>query len=90
MLAATNKQPHSWIWASLLAGRKVLRRGVRINIGDGTSTHIWSTPWAPHLPQFLVPHPTLYPPNIDMVANLSITRPWIGIIACSLISSLDL
>lgn len=50
MLAATNKQPHSWIWASLLAGRKVLRRGVRINIGDGTSTHIWSNPWAPHLP----------------------------------------
>lgn len=66
---ARSKRRQSWIWASFLAGREVLRRGVRMNIGDGASTHIWSNPWVSHLLHFLEPRPTLYLPNIDLVAD---------------------
>ncbi|XP_050222666.1 uncharacterized protein LOC126672755 [Mercurialis annua] len=35
----------SFVWRSIFATQKVMRRGVRVRIGDGKSTNIWQDPW---------------------------------------------
>lgn len=43
---------HTYVWKSLLEGRDLLRKGLRILIGDGKETSIWNDPWLPtHPPQ---------------------------------------
>ncbi|XP_021747132.1 uncharacterized protein LOC110712981 [Chenopodium quinoa] len=44
----------SYTWRSILGARDVLKKGVRRNIGDGVSTHIWRDPWIPTLKDFNV------------------------------------
>lgn len=37
----------SYIWRSILAGREVLSKGLRYQIGDGSTVSLWSDPWLP-------------------------------------------
>ncbi|KAJ9134910.1 hypothetical protein P3X46_032151 [Hevea brasiliensis] len=66
---ASHGRRSSWIWQGLLAGREVLRHGVRVNIGDGSSTLIWSDPWIP-CHNFKVTRPSQCPPHINIVSDL--------------------
>lgn len=38
---------HSYMWKSLLEGRDLLRKGMRILLGDGKDTRIWEDSWLP-------------------------------------------
>lgn len=40
----------SWLWSSLLEGRKVLQGNLLASVGDGESTCVWNDPWIPNLP----------------------------------------
>ncbi|KAG7551591.1 Ribonuclease H domain [Arabidopsis thaliana x Arabidopsis arenosa] len=40
----------SFIWRSLLEGRDLLRKGMRLLIGNGQNTNVWSDPWLPTHP----------------------------------------
>lgn len=37
----------SAVWSSILKARPLLTRGLRIRIGNGYSTNIWTSPWIP-------------------------------------------
>ena len=47
--AGTGRKP-SFIWRSILEGRDLLKQGIRILIGDGNQTNIWTDPWLPTHP----------------------------------------
>ncbi|KAM1672854.1 hypothetical protein ACFXTN_037707 [Malus domestica] len=40
----------SWVWASLLAGREILRAGAHWQIMDGNDTRVWVDRWIPPIP----------------------------------------
>ncbi|XP_062021202.1 uncharacterized protein LOC133737713 [Rosa rugosa] len=40
-------QDMSYTWRSILAGREVLARGLRYQIGSGTNVSVWEDPWLP-------------------------------------------
>ncbi|CAN6543682.1 unnamed protein product [Malus baccata var. baccata] len=40
----------SWVWASLLAGREILREGAHWQIIDGNDTRVWVGRWLPPIP----------------------------------------
>lgn len=40
----------SYGWRSIQEGKELLRYGLRVRIGDGTTTKIWTDPWLPTLP----------------------------------------
>lgn len=42
--APLGKRP-SYVWRSILEGRKLLVQGLKISVGKGTSLHVWSDPW---------------------------------------------
>ena len=45
-------QKPSFIWRSILEGRELLKKGLRVLIGDGENTNIWNDNWLPtHLPR---------------------------------------
>lgn len=46
MDATTGSRP-SATWSSLLKARGLISRGLRLRIGNGYSTDIWSSPWIP-------------------------------------------
>ncbi|CAN0880868.1 Uncharacterized mitochondrial protein AtMg00310 [Linum grandiflorum] len=46
LCAVAGSRP-SWGWQSLLHGRSLLLRGLRRQIGDGSSTYIMRNPWIP-------------------------------------------
>ncbi|KAK9929753.1 hypothetical protein M0R45_026839 [Rubus argutus] len=37
----------SYVWRSILAGRSVLSKGVRFQVGKGDNVSIWHDPWLP-------------------------------------------
>ena len=47
IMEATESQPWSYAWRSILKGREVLKEGMRWMIGDGSSIRIWSDSWLP-------------------------------------------
>ncbi|KAK6164048.1 hypothetical protein DH2020_000912 [Rehmannia glutinosa] len=42
----------SYAWRSIVAGRKVVLKGLRWNIGNGIKVRIWEDPWIPDRPHF--------------------------------------
>lgn len=40
----------SWIWTSLLEGRKLLQEGLKWSVGKGGSILFWEDNWVPNLP----------------------------------------
>ncbi|KAG2690440.1 hypothetical protein I3760_09G187100 [Carya illinoinensis] len=53
---ATQKQSDSYFWKGILQTRATLRKGICIQINNGTNTNIWDSPWVPTLSNF-IPHP---------------------------------
>ena len=45
----------SYTWRSIMAGRKILSRGTRFQIGDGQQVSLWNDPWLP-LPHSFKPY----------------------------------
>lgn len=43
----------SFVWHSILAGRKVLNCGIRFQIGNDTNVSIWHDPWLPLAHNFI-------------------------------------
>lgn len=37
----------SFMWRSILAGRNILSKGIRYQIGDGCNVSLWNDPWLP-------------------------------------------
>lgn len=52
----------SWAWRSIFAGRDILKKGWRWNVGNGSFIDIWSDPWLPRALSFKVLSP---PPPPD-------------------------
>ncbi|XP_062024556.1 uncharacterized protein LOC133740634 [Rosa rugosa] len=50
ILEAKRGSAPSWLWTSLLAGRKLLQNGSLWNIGNGLSANLWSDCWIPDFP----------------------------------------
>ncbi|GER38093.1 RNA-directed DNA polymerase (reversetranscriptase)-related family protein [Striga asiatica] len=48
----TIRSNSSWLWKSWGSAERVLRKGLRIKIGDGRNTKIWNEPWIPSSPNF--------------------------------------
>lgn len=46
-LEASPVQGMSYTWRSILAGKKVLLRGLRYQIGNGSAVSLWYDPWLP-------------------------------------------
>ncbi|KAM5560293.1 hypothetical protein ABKV19_021457 [Rosa sericea] len=46
-MAAEMKKGSSYTWRSIMAGREVLRQGVRYQVGDGSTIFLWHDPWMP-------------------------------------------
>lgn len=44
----------SWAWHSIVAGRPILKKGWRWNVGNGASIDIWKDPWLPRSLSFKV------------------------------------
>ena len=60
----------SYTWRSLLAGRKVLDKGLRWSIGNGQSVRIWADRWLPTPNSFKVASPRPQEFNGTMVESL--------------------
>ncbi|KAJ9184618.1 hypothetical protein P3X46_004327 [Hevea brasiliensis] len=60
----------SWVWNSLVAGREVLKEGIRYNIGHGTNNLIWEDPWIPLVRNFRVQRPQNCPLDVNLVSDL--------------------
>lgn len=41
------KKGASDTWRSIIAGREVLQKGFRYQIGDGGNVSLWNVPWVP-------------------------------------------
>lgn len=54
ILQANRGTSPSWLWSSLLIGRKLLQEGSVWNIGNGHSVNLWSDHWIPDLPPSLL------------------------------------
>lgn len=52
----------SFTWRSILAGREYLNKGLRFQVGDGSSISLWDDPWLP-LPYHALQ--TFFSPNDD-------------------------
>ncbi|XP_024164510.1 uncharacterized protein LOC112171581 [Rosa chinensis] len=48
----------SFSWRSILAGRPVLKAGVKWRAGDGVSINVWHDDWIPNCPQYQIQRPT--------------------------------
>ena len=46
-MKAGSKKGSSLTWRSILKGRDLLQRGLRMQVGDGESISIWQDPWLP-------------------------------------------
>ncbi|KAM5577920.1 hypothetical protein ABKV19_008311, partial [Rosa sericea] len=46
-MEAELKKGASYTWRSIMAGREVLRKGVRFQVGDGSKISLWRDPWLP-------------------------------------------
>ncbi|KAM5550969.1 hypothetical protein ABKV19_027359 [Rosa sericea] len=46
-MEAELKKGASYTWRSIIAGRAVLQKGMRIQVGDGTNISLWDDPWVP-------------------------------------------
>lgn len=44
---ATSMPGMSFTWRSILSGREILARGIRYQVGDGSSISLWNGPWLP-------------------------------------------
>ncbi|KAI7996494.1 hypothetical protein LOK49_LG10G00769 [Camellia lanceoleosa] len=51
---AKNEARASWVWASILKGRKVLNRGVRWQVINGKSIKFWKDKWVASSKKFRV------------------------------------
>lgn len=51
--AGTGYRP-SAVWTSIIRGRHIINKDLRIRIGNGFSTNIWSSPWIPDDNRFKV------------------------------------
>lgn len=49
-LCATKRKKASYIWYSILQGRDLLKKGLRVMIGNGEAIDAWSDPWLPTHP----------------------------------------
>ncbi|XP_062005945.1 uncharacterized protein LOC133723131 [Rosa rugosa] len=67
----------SYSWRSILAGRPVLKAGVKWRVGDGMSINVWHDDWIPNYPQYQIQRPTNC--QVGKVADLidSNERSWI-------------
>ena len=66
----------SWGWQSTLAGRKVLCKGLRRQVGDGSQTKIWEDPWLPSFPSHKVQSPKPQNTTLNYVADLRQGKQW--------------
>ncbi|XP_024190480.1 uncharacterized protein LOC112194478 [Rosa chinensis] len=46
-MEAELKKGASYTWRSIIAGRAVLQKGMRIQVGDGATISLWDDPWVP-------------------------------------------
>lgn len=56
----------SWIWSSILVGKKLLDTGALWSVGNGESISIWNDNWIPLLP----PKPIHPSPSLQKVSSL--------------------
>ncbi|WOL13087.1 hypothetical protein Cni_G21856 [Canna indica] len=69
-LEAEAKSNSSWGWRSILKGRELLRKGLRIQVGSNTILHALGTPWIPMEPSFSVYGPAPHPSSSVLVSHL--------------------
>lgn len=62
----------SWAWRSILAGRNILKKGWRWNLGNGFSIDVWRDPWLPSVSRIL-----------SMAWPIAGTYPWLQIFSLS-------
>ncbi|BFG14167.1 hypothetical protein CerSpe_004410 [Prunus speciosa] len=67
LLAPEGNNP-SFCWRSIFAAKQVLERGMRWQVGNGSSIRVWFDKWIPRLPSFQV----LSPPPHDSFRNLRV------------------
>jgi len=68
ILNATQKRHASFIWKSLLQGRDLIKRGLRIVVGNGSTVNAWVDPWLPvNLP--CPPRARNNPPEIILLSD---------------------
>ncbi|XP_050386228.1 uncharacterized mitochondrial protein AtMg00310-like [Argentina anserina] len=57
-MAAKLKAGESYAWRSIMAGRKVLKLGLRMQVGIGEQINVWSDPWMP-MPSSFSPYSSI-------------------------------
>lgn len=50
ILSATPKTHSSYAWKSILFGKELVVKGMRMVVGNGTTTKMWTDPWIPDHP----------------------------------------
>lgn len=50
ILTASQKKKSSYSWKSILFGRELVAKGMRVVIGNGSTTRMWLDPWIPYHP----------------------------------------
>ncbi|KAF7842669.1 reverse transcriptase [Senna tora] len=57
-------------WRSLIAGKSVLRKGLRRSIANGRSTGVWTDPWVPSEIPTIMPKPQHIETDDELVCEL--------------------
>lgn len=66
ILSASQKKHSSYAWKSILFGRELVVKGMRVVIGNGTTTRMWMDPWLPV-------HPPCPPRSLNgLLSNISV------------------
>lgn len=75
-LSAKARSKASWSWKCILAGREILCKDLRKQVGDGCYTRIWEDHWLLSLPSYKICSLKPEHSTLDQVANLKHEHCW--------------